>query len=76
MPGAALCCIYCDIANATCCAVLQDEEVRRAKLNGEIKKHLTQILLEVTDAVLGGQRAPCPLLLNSHVYGLLGAPMI
>lgn len=28
--------------------------MRQAKLNAEIKKHLTQILLEVTDAVLGG----------------------
>lgn len=35
------------------CSPLQPPEVRRAKLNGEIKKHLTQILLEVTDAVLG-----------------------
>ncbi len=40
------------------CAVLQDAEVRRAKMNGEIKKHLTQILLEVTDAVLGGVGGP------------------
>lgn len=32
----------------------EDPAVRQAKLNGEIKRHLTQILLEVTDAVLGG----------------------
>ncbi len=33
----------------------EDPAVRQAKMNGEIKKHLTQILLEVTDAVLGGR---------------------